>query len=90
MKMKYNIDQYDPLIALADISQEPNLTATLRVDIHKAILPYVHTQRKAVMLSGDPDGEPIEMKMNMVDKIVAALEGEDEEDAEETSTDPDA
>lgn len=73
IKQLYGIDNYDPLVALAEIACDPNNPVELRAASHRAIAPYVRPQLKQVELTG-VDGGPIETRNLLIEGIVQALE----------------
>lgn len=88
MQTKYNIENYDPVIALAEMAEDTTAPLDLRAACHKAILPYVHAQIKAIELSG-PDGGAIEVKTNLVNQVAAVLDADFTEVEEAESEDLD-
>lgn len=78
MLKKFGIEDYDPVIALAEIAEDKAVSLELRASCHKSIIPYIHAAKKAVEISG-PDGGAIEIKGSLIDSIVSALEADDEE-----------
>lgn len=72
---------YDPVIELAIIANDKSNPVEVRGSAHKSVAPYIHAQRKAVEVTG-AGGEPIEMKISLIDRIVSALEGPEEGEEE--------
>ena len=56
---------YDPLLSLVAIGNDPETPLELKVTCHKEVAKYIHPQRKAVDISGDMNinDEPIEVKV---------------------------
>lgn len=73
VREKFGIEDYDPVKSLAEIANDPANDINVRSGAHKEVSKYIHPQRKAVEHSG-PDGGPLEVRLAMADRLMAALE----------------
>lgn len=64
---------YDPVVFLAHVSVLPSEPMDLRVKCAEVVSKYVHAQKKAVEHTG-PEGGPIEVKTELIGRILKALE----------------
>lgn len=69
---KRGVENFHPVVAMAEIALDPEWPMEIRSRMYSESSKYVAPQRKAVEHSG-PGGEPIEVKLDFVDKIVGAL-----------------
>jgi hypothetical protein len=58
IKLKGRFPDYNPLLELARIAQDPEVDVGVRVQANKEVVKYVYPQLKAVEVTGD-DGGPI-------------------------------
>lgn len=72
MKVRYGIDNYHPVIAMAEIACDANNPLELRLDAHKAIAPYFQPKLQNIEVSG-PEGGPLEVKNPLIDALLGAL-----------------
>lgn len=72
MKVRYGIDDYDPVIALAEIACDPSNPLDTRAAAHARIAQYLYPALKQVEVSG-PGGGPIETKNLVVDALLGAF-----------------
>lgn len=73
MKETYNMDNYDPVVEMAKIANDPNNPIDLRANCHDRVAKYVRPVLKAVEVSGNVDVN-VEQKYDATDKLLAALE----------------
>lgn len=70
---KRGVENFHPVIAMTEIALDPKWPMEIRCKMHSETAKYVAPQRKAVEHSG-PGGEPIEVKLDLVDRVVASME----------------
>ena len=58
LKLRGKFPDYNPLLELARIAQDPEVDVGVRVQANKEVVKYVYPQLKAVEVTGD-DGGPI-------------------------------
>lgn len=73
MKHRYGIDNYDPVICLAEIACDVSNPLEVRAAAHRAVAPYIHAQLKQVELTG-ADGGAIEFRHTLLDRIMKTLD----------------
>ncbi len=64
---------YDPLVAMARIGHDLQVSIDIRANMHAKIAAYMHPQLRSVEVGGN-DGQPIELKLNKVDQIVDMMD----------------
>jgi hypothetical protein len=73
MKETYNMDNYDPVVEMAKIANDPNNPIDLRANCHDRVAKYVRPVLKAVEVSGTVDVDHT-TRFDATDKLLAALE----------------
>jgi hypothetical protein len=80
------IKNFDPLVALAGISQDKSTPLKLKVEALKELSQYFHPKRRAVEFSGEQtiNVQEKQEKLKELDKLIDKLQIEKTEDLEET------
>ena len=75
---KQGIKNFDPLLALAAISQEKATPLKLKIEALKELAQYYHPKRRAVEISGEQTVNVNERaeKVKELDDLIAKLESE--------------
>lgn len=68
---RFGIEDYDPVTAMAEIANDPEADVALRMRAHAEVAQYLAPKRRAIEHTGE-DGAPIEVKMEVVDKLIDA------------------
>lgn len=77
MKLRYGLDRYDPVVALAEIACDSSNPVEIRMNAHAKVAPYVRAQLKQVEITG-ANGGAIEVKTSLIDVITASLDHGDD------------
>ena len=75
MKQRYGIDNYDPVIAIAEIACDVTNPLEIRLLAHSKVAPYVRPQLKQIELTG-AEGGPLEIKHSVADELLALMVGD--------------
>ena len=62
----------DPLLELAKIAFDDQLSARDRKDALKEVVQYGHSKRRAIEITG-ADGNPFEIKLQLIDSIANSI-----------------
>ena len=80
------IKNFDPLVALAGISQDKSTPLKLKVEALKELSQYFHPKRRAVEFSGEQtiNVQEKQQKLKELDELIEKLQIEKTEDLKET------
>ena len=80
------IKNFDPLVALAGISQDKATPLKLKVETLKELSQYFHPKRRAVEFSGEQtiNVQEKQQKLKELDELIEKLQIEKTEDLKET------
>ena len=80
------IKDFDPLVALAGISQDKGTPLKLKVEALKELSQYFHPKRRAVEFSGEQtiNVQEKQQKLKELDELIEKLQIEKTEDLKET------
>lgn len=67
------VKDYDPVVAMAEMANDPAMDDLTRANCHRNVSRYIHAERKAIELTGE-EGGPVELRIAAVDSIVALLD----------------
>jgi hypothetical protein len=73
IETEYGIKDYDPVVSMAMIANDPNNPIDLRANCHDKVAKYVRPVLKAVEVTGNVDVS-VDQKYDATDKLLAALE----------------
>jgi hypothetical protein len=61
-KIKAEYPDYDPVLSMVAISQDPSTPLEMKITCHKEVAKYVHAQRKAVEIANEVELPPIKIE----------------------------
>lgn len=61
-RLNAEFPNYDPLLSLAAIGNDPKTPLEMKITCHKEIAKYIHPQRKAVEIANDIELPPIKIE----------------------------
>ena len=70
---KGRVKDYDPIEQMAIASMDKKVPLGLRITCHKEVEEYIYAKKRSIQVT-DTEGGPLEVRIKLVDRLLAAIE----------------